>query len=223
MKLSSLACASDSSASETQIPRKTNEDPTMGMIVAGVACLFCTLALFLGAFMAVPADTEVGIQCAAGAAAESVGSETLQTFLIFALGYLGTLAWKRRCELAQQIYRMCCLMHHAVSSARAAVNSTVFTVANVHRRIWVFLQPAWMSKGVIYIVMAFMLCATCIVSLLISAFTAIPDADPADDGLASETSTFMRVFTVGWMFILSFKLRSELIGLVGSGFLLQPW
>jgi hypothetical protein len=32
----------------------------------------------------------------------------------------------------------------------------------------------------------------------------------------------MKAFTVGWMFMLSFKLRRELVGLVGSSWLLQP-
>jgi hypothetical protein len=32
----------------------------------------------------------------------------------------------------------------------------------------------------------------------------------------------MKAFTLGWMFVLSFKLRGELIGCVGSSWLLQP-
>jgi hypothetical protein len=32
----------------------------------------------------------------------------------------------------------------------------------------------------------------------------------------------MKAFTVGWMFVLSFKLRRELVGCVGSSWLLQP-
>merc|ERR1719199_1936243 len=95
--------------------------------------------------------------------------------------------------------------------------------ANVHPRSWSIDPPCWLDKGVLAIILAATLCSVCIISLLVSAFTAEPDLEPADSGLASESSTFMRVFTVGWMFILSFKLRRELVGLVGSCCLLQPW
>jgi len=78
-------------------------------------------------------------------------------------------------------------------------------------------------KGTIIIISTGLFCLLPIIGLLISAFTAVPGSDPGVDGIASEESTTMRAFTMGWMFCLSFKLRRELIGLAGSSSLLQPW
>jgi hypothetical protein len=36
-------------------------------------------------------------------------------------------------------------------------------------------------------------------------------------------STGMRIFTVGWIITMSFKLRQELTGNVGPCCLFQPW
>jgi hypothetical protein len=84
-------------------------------------------------------------------------------------------------------------------------------------------QSSWINKGTLAIILASILCTLCIVALLVSAFLAEPDIDPTDTGLVSESSQAMRVFTVGWMFIMAFKLRRELVGLVGECCLLQPW
>jgi hypothetical protein len=57
----------------------------------------------------------------------------------------------------------------------------------------------------------------------VSAFTASPDDEPGSDGMASESSSTMKAFTLCWMFCLSLKLRSEFVGQMGSSSLLQPW
>jgi len=80
----------------------------------------------------------------------------------------------------------------------------------------------WISKDILAITSAATLCSLCIGGLLVSAFTIEADADPADSGFASDTSSSMKAFTVGWMFVLSFKLQRELVGCVGSSWLLQP-
>jgi hypothetical protein len=152
-----------------------------------------------------------------------VGTETLQTVFIFSLGYICCLAVRKRRDLARHAYRMACLANSFVAWLGSVSGALTAKFANVDPRRWSFCQPAWLSKGVLAIILAGTLCSVCIISLLVSAFTAEPDLEPADSGLASESSTLMRVFTVGWMFILSFKLRRELVGLVGSCCLLQPW
>jgi hypothetical protein len=95
-------------------------------------------------------------------------------------------------------------------------------VARVRSSGQSFQLPSWMSKDVIAIFSVATLCSLCIGGLVISAFMVEADADPTDSGLASESSTSMKAFTLGWMFVLSFKLRGELIGCVGSSWLLQP-
>jgi len=110
----------------------------------------------------------------------------------------------------------------AMGLLRSSANSVIATVASARSRTLSF--PTWMNKGVMAIMMAGALCTLCISVLLVSAFTAELDAEYSiDDGLASESSQTMRVFTVGWIFIMAFKLRRELVGLVGDCCLLQPW
>jgi hypothetical protein len=190
------------------------------MILAGVSFIVCTLALLIGAFTAVP-DAEVGTQCATSTPA--VGSEMLQTFQIFVLGFLSSLAVKRRHSLGKQIDRILRLASDTMSSVCSAVASMTSAFACVRRRMLGFCRPTWMSKDVMVIAMAGIVCFACIAGLLVSAFTVEPDVEPGQDGLASESSTTMRVFTVGWMFLLTFKLRRELVGVVGDCYLLQPW
>jgi len=78
-------------------------------------------------------------------------------------------------------------------------------------------------KGAMIIILTGIFCLVPIIGLLVSAFTAVPDSEPGADGLASEESQTMRAFTMGWMFCLSFKLRRELVGVVGSSAFLEPW
>jgi hypothetical protein len=75
----------------------------------------------------------------------------------------------------------------------------------------------------IIIIVTSLLCLVPIVALIVSAFTAVPGSEPGSDGLASEESTTMRAFTMGWLFCLALKLRREFVGLAGSSSLLEPW
>jgi len=79
------------------------------------------------------------------------------------------------------------------------------------------------SKDTIVIVATGVLCAICISVLIASAFTAHLDADAADTQEDSDSPITAKIFTAGWMFLLSFKLRRELVGLVGNSSMLQPW
>lgn len=78
-------------------------------------------------------------------------------------------------------------------------------------------------KGPAVIIIVGILCLVPIISLLVSAFAAVPGSEPGGDGLASEESGTMRAFTMGFLFCLSLKLRREFISLAGSSSLLEPW
>lgn len=193
----------------------------MAMVLVGVVCLLCTLGLLVGAFAAVP-DVEVAsAQCVASAA--SVYSESVQTLLVFAAGYICTLAAKRRHDIAMRVHGMCQQVTEATCALCSRTTSVVNFVKYVRQGGVSLPQSSWINKGTLAIILASILCTLCIVALLVSAFLAEPDIDPTDTGLVSESSQAMRVFTVSWMFIMAFKLRRELVGLVGECCLLQPW
>jgi hypothetical protein len=101
--------------------------------------------------------------------------------------------------------------------------ATISYLAGLRRRYLRLEQPLWLSKGVLGIIAITSLCGLCITGLLVSAFNAVPGAEPARDGIASESSTTARVFTASWIFMLSLKLLHELVGLVGYSCLFQPW
>jgi len=204
--------------------QKTNRFPITAMILVVVSCVACTLGLLVGAFTAVP-DTDVSTPC--GTSVTSAGSDSAQTFVIFVMGYLFCLVVKHRDDLAGQAFKMLHFLKAAVSTicltATSSVSALASGVAWVRSRTLGFRCPSWINKGAIAIMMVVLLCTICIIWLFASAFNAEPDTDPTDDGLTSESSSGMRAFTVGWMFILSFKLRRELVGQVGPCCLLQPW
>lgn len=197
--------------------QKTCAFPTLAVVAIALSCCVCTFGLLFGAFSALPHD-DTHVDCASPDT-DSLG-DAYRTVLIFALGYVSTLAAKRRHDLARKV-------DGAVCTANAWMISTATYVASVvasARSTRLSLQrPSWMNKDVMAIAMTSVLCSSCILGLIVSAFTAEAGAEEDDVALASESSTTMRVFTVGWMFILSFKLRSELLGVIGSCCLLQPW
>lgn len=191
--------------------------PTVAVATIGLSCVIYTVWLLLGAFSVAPQD-ETTTHCTT--TDSEVTSETLKTMLIFALGYTSTLAAKRRHDFARKIDDVV-----RVISMRAmtAISYATSMVAAARSRTFVLSHPSWVSKDVMAILFTGILCSVCIIGLIISAFTAEVDTEPTEVALASESSTIMRVFTVGWMFILSFKLRRELVSVVGSCCLLQPW
>jgi len=207
------------SASNLEAAQKVTSFPAVAAAIGAVLCLACTSVLLFTAFGALPED-ESSIECFSGSTDAFGGSEAYKTALIFALGYLTTLAAKRRHELALNVDKMMCKASEKCTAATQRVASAVSSIGNVRLALGC---PSWLSKDVLAILMTAILCFSCIVGLIVSAFMAELDVDPTEPALASEASTTMRVFTVGWMFVLSFKLRRELVGVVGSCCLLQPW
>lgn len=212
MQFSSTKLSSSIYTADTSV-RQTSQCPTIAIAVIGLSCLACTFGLVFAAFTIVP-DNDAGIDCVTSN--DSGASELYKTLLLFALGYVSSLAAKRRHNFGANIDQIICTMNRKVSSAAARV-------ASFATRARSFQQPSWVNKDVLAILVTSSLCSICVIWLLVSAFTAEPDSEPTDDGLASESSAGMRVFTVGWMFILTFKLRRELVGVIGSCCLLQPW
>jgi len=218
MVSSAVACLASAVARLTlpQLPRLNKS--SMAIIVAATLCSLCIMSLLISAFAAEPdADPRSG-----GFASESssVAGETTKTLLIFTFGYLSTLAARHRNDLARQVDKAICSINSMVSSAVACVAPAV---ADARANRLILPQLPWLNKSSMAIIVAATVCSVCIMSLLISAFAAEPDTEPTSAGFASESSTGMKVFTMGWMVILSFKLRRELIGLVGSSCLFQPW
>lgn len=200
--------------------QKTHRFPIKAIVLVAVSCIACTVCLLVGAFAAVP-DTEVGTACVTSAS--PAVSESSQTLLVFAMGYLFCLVVKRRDDLAEQVDRMLRMVKVAILAMCSATSSRASSLASTIARSSHFQLPSWINRGAMGIITVVVLCTICITWLFVAAFTAEPGSEPTDDGLTSESSSTMRAFTVGWMFILSFKLRRELVGQVGPCCLLQPW
>lgn len=196
------------------------------MIIA-IFCCACISGLVLSAFDADPKADSV-IDCYSGPAA--VASETWQALLTFAMGWLCTMIAKHRRDLSRQVLKIAQCCQESLSSVVAGVllayskSVTAFSyLIGLRRRYLRLEQPLWLSKGVLGIFAIMMLCGLCVIGLLVSAFNAVPGAEPPRDGVASESSTVVRIFTASWIFILSLKLLHELVGLVGYSCLFQPW
>jgi hypothetical protein len=106
--------------------------------------------------------------------------------------------------------------------ASFAVAYVALAVASVRARRLTLPQRPHLSESGLTIIVAATLCTVCVMYLLISAFAAEPDAELTNAGLTSESSTGMNTFIVALMFLLSIKLRPELLGL-SSSCLLQLW
>jgi hypothetical protein len=185
-------------------------------VVCGGLCIMFIIGLLICAFVS---DLPEGIDVDCISSDDSVVSESLNVLLMFMLGYLCTLATKNRHTLGRQTQRVIHCCNTIVSSAFSCIASMGDRIRESRP---VFEPSSWISKDVLAITSAATLCSLCIGGLLVSAFTIDADADPADSGFASDESASMKAFTVGWMFVLSFKLRRELVGCVGSSWLLQP-
>jgi len=204
------------SCSSCVAARKTNTFPAFAIAVFGAASVACTVALLFGAF-SLPSENEATTDCIV-TEEDSVAMESYKTFLIFAMGYVTTLAIKNRQDIARRADSAICTVNEKLSSAAAYI-----AACGACFRSQTVSSISLINKEVLAIMFSGLLCTVVIISLICSAFAAEPDTEPTDSGLASETSFTMRAFTMGWMFMLSLKLRHELIGLVGSCFLLQPW
>lgn len=198
-------CCRDSDLSSCR-----NQQIAMAVAVA-IVFMGVIIALVASAFVADGESQDV-IDCD-----HSVTSETTSAVVAFTLGWAVCLVLKCHRNLANPVYNMVCsakqvraFVCRSLSSLRLAASS------------WLAYQGARLFK-VLPLAMVGILCAGCVTFLFVSAFTAVPDDEPTEDGFASESSPTMRAFTVGWMFMLSFKLRRELVGVVGPSCFLHPF
>lgn len=183
------------------------------------ATALVTIALsFAGAFFVEEKESAVeegsDAACDGQSSDDSVATEAAQSFLVFVLGFLSCFFMKKRHDLARRFDGL-------VARATATVS-----VANTHVASLVRFRPqwpSWLNQGFVSIVVSGLLCTGCVVYLFVSVFQAEPGAEPDDIGGSPDPSTKTKVFTIGWMVVLSFKLRRELVSLVGNGALFQPW
>jgi hypothetical protein len=190
--------------------------PVTGITVFGIVCLVSTLGLILGAFDIVP-DARAGMpneNC--DTSATSSQSEAVQTLVVFSFGYLSTLLAKRRHDIARRCDIMLCRMVEAMQLIRPQATHSLRIVARLGNGI---------HKGIIAAVFASLLCIGCVTALVVSAFLVQPASDSAADNNSDlpPDSEFMRGLILGGMLIMAFRIRTELLGRVGSGCFLQPW
>jgi len=227
MKLSSSVCQDDmksqSKVAEQKAQMNNGCQKITTIVMVGGASVVVILSLLVSAFAAAPPDEETVLDCNL-----SVGSETTLTLMCFAMGWICCYVMKRQDDIAKQVCKTCCsakeLFHSVCAKASAAVSAVVNLFRTIAARPAVVIAQITKKQAEIAGMILAGTVFTCgILGLFISAFTAVPDAEPSADGLASESSQSMRIFTVGWMFLLSLKLRREMVGLMGSSCLFQPW
>jgi hypothetical protein len=198
---------SDLASSSKQFARVSS---IAGLTTIFVLCIGCIFGLLVSVF-AVDPGTENHLDCID----ISVASETVQTMITFFMGWFCFFILNRRHKLPEYRDEALQAMHKLQSSMCAAGSSVASAISNIRPRLE-------LSKGAAGIIMGAILCILSVTGLLVSAFAAVPDAEPSDDGVASESSTTMRYFTVTWIFCLSLKLLHELVGLVGWSCFFQP-
>jgi hypothetical protein len=203
---------------DTQSSKRTHDLRGFTMIV--ICCSLCIIGLVISAFSADLKD-ESNIECFSAPAA--VVSETWHTLLTFAMGWLCTMLAKRRRDLSRRVLQIAGVMKWGCSVVHSRSVSAISDVVAFRRRYLRVQQPIWLSKGILGIIAVASLCVLCVMGLLVSAFSAVPDAEPPRDGISSESSVVVRIFTASWIFLLSLKLLHELVGLVGYSCLFQPW
>lgn len=184
----------------------------VGLTISSVLCIACVIGLVFSAFSADP-STVVGVDCTFYS--DSIASEMWEVLTTFTLGWFCCMVARRRQDLADGVGKV-------VSLVTSGSAFAISTFAGIRQRSPAFARGLLPSKGVIGIIVFGILCSGCIIGLIASAFVAVPGEEPADDGV-SESSTLMKAFTIGWIFCLSLKLRRELIGVVGSSLLFQPF
>jgi len=208
MSLNTVVAASDNECCrETGLSSRRNQQLAMA-VAAACVCASVIVILVASAFFA---EGHEVADCD-----DSTVSETTSAVAAFAFGWLICFIVKCNQNLTNPVWDL-------VESAK---QMPVLVCAHACRlrngvRSWLANQGARAAKAMALVLVG-MMCTGCVIFLFVSAFTAVPDEEPAEDGLASESSPTMRAFTVGWMFMLTFKLRRELVGVVGSSCFLHP-
>lgn len=208
MPSNAVSAASDNECCmDTGLSSRRNQQTAMAVVVACI-CSAVIITLVASAFVA---ENQEVIDCD-----DSVVSETTSTVVAFAFGWLLCFIMKCNRNSANPFCDM-------INSAKQLPDLVCARVLAIRRAVsfWLANHGARVAK-LMALAMVGVMCTGCVAYLFVSAFTAVPDEDPSEDGFASESSSTMRAFTVGWMFVMSFKLRRELVGVVGSSCFLHP-
>jgi len=211
-------CEEKNIQSQSKVPQQTvlsnRNQPIVIIATATAVCMLVIVSLFASAFTADPS-----LECSAEGDV-SVRTETSQTIIAFVAGWAFCLVGKYHQDLVGTIV---CASTQLSAFISSSVTSILSALTLYYRSTggW-FANQGPRIKSILAMTIVCTMCSGCIIGLFVSAFTAVPDEEPTDSGFASESSQTMKAFTVGWMFLLSFKLRHELVGVVGSSCLLQP-
>lgn len=189
--------------------RQRDDQQMVHMAIAGAILMVSIFGLFASAFTAAPSAE------ASGDCVVPVTSESSQLVMTFMMGFATCFIAKRHRDMTEQMSKVV----HTARQCLACVCSYVSSVASA-AACYYRSTEGW--SAFLGMFMVGTMCTGVIIGLFISAFSAVPDEEPTDDGFASETSQTMKAFTLGWMFMLSLKLRRELVGVVGSSCFLQP-
>jgi len=191
---------------------------TVTIFSVGIVLSATIFVLFRSAFTVAP-NAEITSDCHVASSAES---EAISTMVMFVMGWLICYVMKNRNCLAQKtssgMHSCSAVVHSSFSKAAAWVDLVG------RRRRAVSTLICYEVKRNACIIFVSILCLSCIIGLFASAFSLAPeqDADTSDE-IPNESSQAMKAFTAGWIFVLSLKLRRELIGHLGSSCLLQPF
>jgi len=188
--------------------------PIAIITTVGAICMVIIVSLFIGTFMQEP-GLEPSNDCDV-----SITMETLTTIVTFFAGWIFCLVARQRHNLVRTIV---CSTDHFLASISSSASTMAATVSLRSRSTggWLASQvPS--TQNIAAMAMVCTMCS-CIIGLFVSAFTAVPDEELSDNDFDSESSPSMKAFTLGWMIMLSFKIRHELAGVVGLSCFLQPW
>jgi len=197
------------------ISTSSHNQQIVAIAIIGCICMASIVGLFASAFDAEDPSLESSADCV-----DSVTSETARTIIAFFMGWAFCFIAKqyKNNKLAGQVDEFVCSAKQLSEFVCSSASSFISSVTS-HCR---WLQNYPRVGNILALTMVGILLAGCIIALFISAFTAVPEEEPTDTVFASESSQTMKAFTVGWMLVLSFKLRSELVGVVGSSSFLHP-
>lgn len=207
---------------------KNSSETGKVVLLAGLGAILSVpiFALLCSAFNEAP-NADAPDQCDSGISSSS--SETQQTMMAFGFGWLVFYMLKNRDSITLRSSDAASRMMVQLSSVHFTCAKVISAADPFLRRIyseviaaimWARLQ--FKNNGLIIFASFALLC--CTVGVFASAFTATPDVEqPPESGLASESSLSVRIFTTGWILLLSLKLRQELVGHLGCSSLLQPF
>lgn len=195
-------------------PTIASSKATQQILIVVAICMACIVGLVASVFIFDPKPGS-SVDC------DFAGSvEMLQTFLAFVLGWAMCFIGKRQREVVKLINSVPQLSASVCSSAHSVAATTTCHLRSLRAQ---FSDQGPKIAKMVGLTMVGIMCTSCICALVVSAFTAVPDETPTDDILVPETSQIVMAFPAGWMFLLSFKVRRELVDRVGSSCAMQPF